>query len=258
MQYLLLEKRGHVGILTINRPEAYNALNTAVLAEIGAVADEVRQDPEIRALVVTGAGKAFVAGADISEMMDLDEAGAAAFAQAGHDAFGKLDDLPIPVIAAINGFALGGGLELALCCDIRVASEKAKLGQPEVTLGITPGFGGTQRLPRAVGASNAMMLILTGTPVTAQEALGMGLVSAVYPGENLMEAALALAGTIAANAPIAVRASKNAISIGLDRFLTNDLEWETRLFSECFTTSDQRMAMRAFVEKKPKSEFKGE
>jgi len=258
VEYILLEKRGHVGIMTLNRPQAYNALNTAVLAEIEQAAELAQSDPEIRVLLVTGAGKAFVAGADISEMMNLDQAQAAAFAEAGHRAFRKLDDMEIPVIAAINGFALGGGLELALCCDIRLASENAKLGQPEVTLGITPGFGGTQRLPRAVGASNAMMLILKGAPVTAAEALRIGLVSEVHPADKLMENALALAEAIAANAPVAVRNSKIAISTGVDRFLTNDLNYETRLFGACFGTADQKMAMQAFVEKKPKSEFKGE
>lgn len=258
MQNVLLEKRGRIGIMTLNRPQAYNALNSAVLAEIEQAAAEVENDPEIRVLLVTGAGKAFVAGADISEMMNLGQTEAAAFAQAGHRAFGKLDNLRIPVIAAINGFALGGGLELALCCDIRLAAENAKLGQPEVTLGITPGFGGTQRLPRAVGSSNAMMLILKGAPVTAEAALRMGLVSEVYPADQLMENALALAEAIAANAPIAVRACKNSISLGVDRFLTNDLDYETQAFASCFETADQRMAMQAFVEKKPKSEFKGE
>ena len=258
MQNVLLEKRGHVGVLTLNRPQAYNALNTATLLEIEQAAGEVENDPDIRVLLVTGAGKAFVAGADISEMMNLERAEAADFAKAGHRAFKKLDDLSIPVIAAINGFALGGGLELALCCDIRLAAENAKLGQPEVTLGITPGFGGTQRLPRAVGNSNAMMLILKGTPINAEAALRMGLVSEVYPADQLMDNAYALAEAIAANAPIAVRASKNSISLGVDRFLTNDLDYETQAFADCFETADQRMAMQAFVEKKPKSEFRGE
>lgn len=258
MGYVLLEKRGHVGIMTLNRPQAYNALNTAMLAEIEQAAAQAENDPDIRVLLVTGAGKAFVAGADISEMMNLDQAQAASFAEAGRHAFRKLDDMKIPTVAAVNGFALGGGLELALCCDIRLASESAKLGQPEVTLGITPGFGGTQRLPRAVGTSNAMMLVLKGEPITAAEALRIGLVSEVHPADILMEKALALAEAIAANAPVAVRNSKSAISNGIDRFLTNDIDYETRLFSACFDTADQKMAMRAFVEKKPKEAFKGE
>ncbi|HWQ58265.1 MAG TPA: enoyl-CoA hydratase-related protein [Clostridia bacterium] len=257
MQHVILEKRGNVGILTLNRPDAYNALNTAMLGEIERAAVQVEQDPEIRVLVVTGAGKAFVAGADISEMMNLTRPEAAAFAEAGHRAFGKLDNLHIPVIAAINGFALGGGLELALCCDIRIAAEGTKLGQPEVTLGITPGFGGTQRLPRAVGTSNAMLLVLKGVPITAEAALRMGLVSEVYPLDKLMDAAMELAQAIAKNAPIAVRSSKIAISTGVDRFLTNDLNYEIQLFSSCFGTVDQRMAMKAFLEKKPRDEFKG-
>lgn len=257
MQHILLEKRDHVGILTLNRPEAYNALNTSLLEELEQAVKEVERDTDIRVLLITGAGKAFVAGADISEMMNLTPPQAAAFAEAGHRAFRKLDDLHIPVIAVINGFALGGGLELALCCDIRIAAEGAKLGQPEVSLGITPGFGGTQRLPRTVGASNAMMLVLKGVPITAEVALRMGLVSEVYPADKLMDAAMELAQTIAKNAPIAVRSSKIAISKGIDRFLTNDLNYEEQLFSSCFGTVDQRMAMAAFLEKKPRDEFKG-
>ena len=257
MQHILLEKRDHVGILTFNRPEAYNALNTSLLEELEQAVKEVERDTDLRVLLITGAGKAFVAGADISEMMNLTPPQAAAFAEAGHRAFRKLDDLHIPVIAVINGFALGGGLELALCCDIRIAAEGAKLGQPEVSLGITPGFGGTQRLPRTVGASNAMMLVLKGVPITAEVALRMGLISEVYPADKLMDAAMELAQTIAKNAPIAVRSSKIAISKGIDRFLTNDLNYEEQLFSSCFGTVDQRMAMAAFLEKKPRDEFKG-
>jgi len=257
MENILIEKRGHVGILTLNRPEAYNALTTSMLNELEIAAAEVDRDPDIRVLLITGAGKAFVAGADISEMMHLTPAQAEVFAEAGHRAFRKLDDLHIPVIAVINGYALGGGLELTLCCDIRIAVEGAKLGQPEVTLGITPGFGGTQRLPRAVGTSNAMLLVLKGVPITAEVALRMGLVSEIYPADKLMDAAMELAQTIARNAPIAVRSSKIAISKGIDRFLTNDLNYETHLFSSCFGTADQRMAMTAFLEKKPRDEFKG-
>lgn len=258
MQYVLLEKRGHIGLLTLNRPEVYNTLNVGMLNELERAATEIESDRDIRVLLITGAGKAFAAGADISEMLNLDKAGAAAFAETGNRAFKKIDDLLIPTIAVINGYALGGGCELALCCDIRIAAESAKIGQPEVTLGITPGFGGTQRLPRAVGTSNAMLLALTGKPVNAETALRMRLINEVHPNDQLMEAALALAKTIADNAPVAVRNCKNALSRRVDKFLTDDLNYETQVFSACFETADQKMAMQAFVQKQPKGEFKGE
>ncbi len=257
MEYILLEKRGHIGLLTLNRPNAYNALNTRMLNEIELAAMQVERDNDMRVLVVTGAGKAFGAGADIAEMVNLSKNEAAEFADVGHRAFKRIDDLYIPVIAAINGYALGGGLELALCCDIRLAAQSAKLGQPEVGIGITPGFGGTQRLPRVVGTSNAMVLTLTGKPVDAEHALRMRLVNEIYPDDRLLDAALEMAETIAANAPLAVHYCKLAMSRRVDRFLENDLDYEAQVFAECFGTADQRMAMEAFLTKKPKDEFKG-
>ena len=170
----------------------------------------------------------------------------------------ELEDLAKPVICAINGYALGGGLELALCCDIRLCSETAKFGQPEVGLGITPGFGGTQRLPRVVGTSNAMTLTLTGKPVGAEDALRMRLVNRVYPDAELMDGAMEMAETIANNAPLAVHYCKVAMSRRVDRFLENDLDYEAQVFGECFETEDQLNAMTAFLAKRPKAEFKGE
>ncbi len=259
MQNILVEHSEGVAVLTINRPKALNALNTETLTELEQALRDIETDDETRVLIVTGMGqKAFIAGADIGEMAGLDARGAKRFAAVAHRAFKALDDLRVPTIAAINGYALGGGLELALCCDIRLAAENAKLGQPEVTLGITPGFGGTQRLPRVVGASYAMQLILTGKPITSAEAMRIRLVNAVYPDETLIGEALGMARQIATNAPIAVQACKRAISTRVDRFMDVDLATEEELFSFCFNTADQKMAMRAFMEKKPRESFKGE
>ena len=255
MQNILVERYGSIAVLTVNRPRALNALNTETLTELEHALREIEADDSVRVLIVTGTGqKAFIAGADIGEMADLDAKGAKRFAAVAHRAFNALDDLRVPTIAAINGYALGGGLELALCCDIRLAAEGAKVGQPEVTLGITPGFGGTQRLPRVVGASYAMQLVL----IPALEALRIRLVNAVYPDAELMDKAMEMAGQIAGNAPIAVQACKRAISTRVDRFIDVDLATEEELFSFCFNTEDQKMAMRAFLEKKPRGSFKGE
>ena len=256
MEFVGLEKRGHIALLKLNRPKALNALNTAMLNEIEMAAAKVERDPEVRVLIISGEGKAL--GADIGEMVGLSRAEAKAFADAGHRAFKRIDDLYIPVIAAIHGYALGGGLELALCCDIRLCSETAKFGQPEVGLGITPGFGGTQRLPRVVGTSNAMTLTLTGKPVGAEDALRMRLVNRVYPDAELMDGAMEMAETIANNAPLAVHYCKVAMSRRVDRFLENDLDYEAQVFGECFETEDQLNAMTAFLAKRPKAEFKGE
>ncbi len=253
MEFVGLEKRGHIALLKLNRPKALNALNTAMLNEIEMAAAKVERDPEVRVLIISGEGKA-----DIGEMVGLSRAEAKAFADAGHRAFKRIDDLYIPVIAAIHGYALGGGLELALCCDIRLCSETAKFGQPEVGLGITPGFGGTQRLPRVVGTSNAMTLTLTGKPVGAEDALRMRLVNRVYPDAELMDGAMEMAETIANNAPLAVHYCKVAMSRRVDRFLENDLDYEAQVFGECFETEDQLNAMTAFLAKRPKAEFKGE
>lgn len=243
--------------MTISRPEALNALDSSVLGDIAAAAEKVRNDEDIRVLVVTGEGKAFVAGADIGEMKSLNADEGRAFGLKGQAALTAIEELPIPVIAAVNGFALGGGCELSLCADIRIASEKAKFGQPEVGLGITPGFGGTQRLPRVIGLSKAMELILTGRMIKADEALSIGLVDKVVPPEALMDEALALANVIAANAPVAVRNSKAAIRRFTGASLRADLEKEAELFGACFATHDQKMAMEAFITKTEKAPFEG-
>ena len=258
MDTLLLEKRGNISILTLNRPEAYNALNTQLLRELAEAADELEADKSIRALIITGAGKAFVAGADIREMRSLTHEQAKAFARTGHDAFRKIDDLYMPVIAAINGYALGGGLELALCCDIRFAARSARFGQPEVGIGIIPGFGGTQRLPRVIGTSPSLRLALTAEQIDAEEAKRIRIVNDVYDDDKLMEACFDTATKIARNAPIAVHLLKTSMSRRFERFLDEDLAYEAEAFASCFGTEDQQMAMEAFLEKRPRDEFKGE
>ncbi len=254
---ILFEKKGFVGVLTISRPEALNALNSATLDELYARCEEIKNDPELRCLIITGAGKAFVAGADIAEMRGLTKAEGYEFGMRGHRAFSALENLEIPVIAAVNGYALGGGCELALCADIRIASERAKFGQPEVGLGITPGFGGTQRLVRTVNRAVAMGMILTGKVINAEKALEIGLVTKVVPGEQLMDEAMAIANAIAQNAPIAVRNAKKAMRRRYLDALDADLEAEAKLFGDCFETEDQQMAMTAFVEKTEKKPFTG-
>ena len=215
MTNVLLEKKGNIAVATINRPKALNALNSQVLEDLNELVELVKADEEIRALVLTGCGeKAFVAGADIGEMSTLTKAGGEAFGKKGNDVFRKLETLPIPTIAAVNGFALGGGCELSMSCDIRICADTAVFGQPEAGLGITPGFGGTQRLARLVGPGMAKQLIYTAKNIKADEAMRIGLVNAVYPLEELMPAAEKLAQTIAKNAPIAVRACKKAIKKG--------------------------------------------
>ena len=205
MGFVKVEQQGHVGILTIDRQEALNALNSQVLNDLDAAIDEVAANDDVYVVVLTGAGRSFVAGADIGEMKGFSSADGKKFGVHGGGVFLKLENMAKPVIAAINGFALGGGCELSMACDIRLASEKAKFGQPEVGLGITPGFAGTQRLPRIVGISKAMELILTAKVIGAAEAKAIGLVSEVYPPEELMPKALELANAICANAQIAVQ-----------------------------------------------------
>lgn len=252
-----LTMNGYVGILTISRPEALNALNTAALDELYSVASDIALRDDVRCLVITGEGKAFVAGADIAEMKNLNGTEGLEFGMRGHRAFCAVESLPMPVIAAVNGFALGGGCELALCADIRIAGERAKFGQPETGLGITPGFGGTQRLARTVGVSNALEMILSAKTITAAEAERIGLVNRVVPQESLMEETLKLAQAIAANAPVAVRSSKALARRFTSNNLAEDLRAEAELFGRCFETEDQKMAMEAFVAKSPKSEFTG-
>ncbi len=250
------EVNGHVAVLTVNRPEALNALNTNVLQDLARAVDQAEADENVYVLVLTGAGKAFVAGADISQMKDFSAVEAKAFAEYANALFSKITGLSKPSIAAVNGYALGGGCELALACDIRLAGVKAKFGQPEVGLGITPGFGGTQRLPRVVGSSKAKELILTGETIDAAEALRIGLVSKVVEQEELMNAALEMANKIASNAQIAVRQSKAAINNGMQCDILTGLSYEAQAFAVCFSTEDQKDAMTAFLSKSKVTEFK--
>ena len=256
MSFVTLEQKGPVGVITMNRPEALNALNDQVLRDLDAVLDQVENNDEILVAVVTGAGRSFVAGADIGQMSTMTAAEAKKFGVLGNRVFLKLENLTKPTIAAVNGFALGGGCELSMSCDIRVASEKAKFGQPEVGLGITPGFGGTQRLPRIVGAAKAMELVLTAKTINAAEAERIGLVSYVYSPEELMDKALELANAIAANAQVAVRQSKAAIRRGLQTDMNTGVAYESEAFGLCFATEDQKDAMKAFVNKEKLAGFK--
>ena len=250
MGFIDYEVDGAVGIITINRPRALNALNEEVLNDLEQVLDAVDVDA-IRCLILTGAGeKSFVAGADIGAMSTMTKAEGTAFGKKGNDIFLKIEKFPIPVIAAINGFALGGGCEISMSCDIRICSENALFGQPEVGLGITPGFGGTQRLARLVGAGMAKQLIYTARNIDAAEAKRIGLVNEVYPLADLMPAAKKMAAGIAGNAPIAVRACKKAINEGLQVSIDEGVAIEEELFGSCFESYDQREGMANFLRKK--------
>ncbi|MCM1495646.1 MAG: enoyl-CoA hydratase-related protein [Bacteroides sp.] len=249
MEFITYEQEGFVGIVTINRPKALNALNSQVLEEIDAAFKAIDLDAT-RVVILTGAGeKSFVAGADIGEMSTLTKAEGEAFGKKGNDVFRMIETFPIPVIAAINGFALGGGCEISMSCDIRICSENAVFGQPEVGLGITPGFGGTQRLARLVGPGMAKQMIYGARNIKADEALRIGLVNAVYPQAELMDAAKKLAGGIAKNAPIAVRACKKAINDGLEVDMDQAIVIEEKLFGSCFETEDQKYGMAFFLDK---------
>ncbi len=254
MEYknILLEKEEKIAVVTINRPETLNALNTETLKELELAIDEIAKDEQIQAVIITGQGKAFVAGADISEMKDLDVMAARKFGNLGNKVFRKLETLEIPVIAAVNGFALGGGCELSMACDIRIASSKAKFGQPETGLGITPGFGGTQRLARLVGMGMAKQLLFTAEIINAEEALRIGLVNKVIEPENLIEEAKLLAKKIVNNAPIAVKLCKTAINRGAQMDIDTAVIYEAEIFGECFATEDQKIGMVAYLEKKEK------
>ena len=256
MGFVKLEKQGHVGVVTIDRQEALNALNSQVLSDLDAVIDQVAADDEIYVMILTGAGRSFVAGADIGEMKNFSSIDGKKFGVHGGGVFLKLENMAKPVIAAINGFALGGGCELSMACDIRLASEKAKFGQPEVGLGITPGFGGTQRLARIVGTAHAMELILTAKVIPASQAQEIGLVSHVYAPDDLLPQAKALAQAIAANAQVAVRQSKAAIRRGLQTDMYTATAFEAEAFGLCFSTEDQKDAMHAFVNKEKLDGFK--
>ena len=255
MSFIKYEQKDAIAVLTIDRERALNALNSEVLGELDAAIDAIDLDA-VRCLIITGAGqKSFVAGADIGEMSTLSKAEGEAFGKKGNDVFRKIEKLPIPVIAAVNGFALGGGCELAMSCDIRLASENAVFGQPETGLGITPGSGGTQRLARIIPVGKAKEMLYAGTKVKADEALSLGLVNAVYPSEELLPAAEKLAAKIARNAPIAVRASKKAVDEGLQVSIDEAIVIEEKLFGSCFETEDQRNGMAAFLNKEKAPAF---
>ncbi|MDL2307209.1 enoyl-CoA hydratase/isomerase family protein [Desulfovibrio sp. OttesenSCG-928-C06] len=257
MEYIVYEKRDLTGILTINRPKALNALNSSVVAEFSEFLDQLAKS-EIRCLIVTGAGeKAFVAGADVAEMQGLSQSEAADFSDRGNEVMEKLEGLPVPVIAAVNGFALGGGCEIALSCDIRIASENASFSFPEAGLGIIPGYGGLQRMSRLVGIGKAKELAYTANRIKAAEALAIGLVNRVVPAESLMDSCLELAASIAANAPFSVKAIKKIINESIGLPLLETYRLERRLFADCFNTQDQKMAMAAFTEKRKPDPFTG-
>ena len=256
MSFVELKKNDKTAVLTINRPEALNALNSQVLSDLKAALDELKKEADLRCLIITGAGpKSFVAGADIGEMSTMNPKKGEAFGIAGNKVMSQVASFPCPVIAAVNGYALGGGFELALACDLRLASEKARFAFPETGLGITPGFGGTQRLARLVGPALASELIFTGRTVKADEALAKGVVSQVCAPEELLDKAQELADTIAGRAPIAIRQAKKAICGGLDLTLEKGLDYESECFGKCFDSEDQKNAMKAFVEKQPFNDF---
>lgn len=255
MEFVTYEVEGLTGIITMNRPNALNALNSQMLEELDQILDQI-DTTSVRALILTGAGdKSFVAGADISEMSAFTKAEGVLFGKRGNDIFHRLETFPLPVIAAVNGFALGGGCELCLSCDIRICSENAVFGQPEAGLGITPGFGGTQRLARIIGPGMAKEMIFTARNVKAQEAYRIGLVNAIYPQKELLLEAKKMAKGIADNAPIAVRNCKKAINDGLQVDIDQAVAIEEQLFGDCFETHDQKEGMGAFLEKRKEKKF---
>ena len=248
---LLLEKEGALAILYVNRPKALNALNKDTLLEMKDAITSIKDDPEVDVLIVTGAGdKSFVAGADIAFMQSLTAVEAREFGALGQEVFRMIEAMEKPSIAAVNGFALGGGCELAMCCDFRIASSKAKFGQPEVGLGITPGFGGTQRLPRLVGSGMARQMLYTADVINASEALRIGLVNNVVAPEELMDVVKGIAGRIISKGKLAVRFSKVAANEGLQTDIDRAMTIEADLFGLCFSTEDQKEGMGAFVEKR--------
>lgn len=257
MENVILEKQGHVSIITINRPKALNALNTATLQDLEEAVNTVAADKDTYVTVITGAGeKSFVAGADIVEMKDKTVEEAAEYGAYGNKIFRAIETLHCPVIAAVNGFALGGGCELAMSCDIRIASENAVFGQPEVGLGITPGFGGTQRLARIVPVGIAKEMIFGARNIKADKALTIGLVNAVVPAEELMPTVMKMANGIAKNAPIAVAQAKKAINEGLQGDIDAGIAIEVKDFADCFATEDQTYGMECFVNRVKDKEFK--
>jgi enoyl-CoA hydratase len=254
---IMYEVKEGIATITFNRPKSLNALNGALLAEFSRALDEIAADEDIRMLILTGAGdKSFVAGADITELATFDSLKAKAFARKGHDIINKLQALPIAVIAAVNGFALGGGTEIAIACDFIYASENAKFGQPEINLGVVPGFGGTQRLPRLIGTNMAKELIFTGKMISAEEALKLGLVNKVVPQENLMEEVMKTADIIASKGKVSLREAKQAVNRGMNVELAQGCSIEIDAFALCYASPDSKEGTSAFIEKR-KADFKG-
>jgi enoyl-CoA hydratase len=254
---LIYEKKDNVGILTINRPDKMNAISNELTSELRSLVGELERDEKLRVLIITGAGeKAFVAGADIKELVDRDAKIGRRVSRERQEVFSLIENLPVPVIAAVNGYALGGGLELALACNIRICSEKAQFGAPEVKLGIIPGDGGTQRLPRLVGLGRAMEMILTGDFIDAQEAHRIGLVNGVYSPDELMDKAMELAQKIASRPPLAIRYAKEAVNRSQEGDSVSGFSLESYLHALTCTTEDKKEGVAAFLEKR-KGKFKG-
>lgn len=254
---LIVEKKDHVCTITINRPEALNAINSTVMSDLQSCFESIKADRDVRAVIITGSGpKAFVAGADIKELAQMTPADAVDLALRGKRLCDTIETVGVPVIAAVNGFALGGGCELACACTFRLCSENAKFGQPEIKLGIMPGFGGTQRFPRVIGMGRALEMLLTGDQIDAAEALRIGLVNRVVPQAELLAAAEKVALSICANAPVAARNIMESVHRGASMPLDQALLYEAHLFALCFTTEDQKEGTRAFVEKR-KANFAG-
>ncbi|MCI8477129.1 MAG: crotonase [Oscillospiraceae bacterium] len=250
-QYVSYRAEDHLAYVTINRPKALNALNNVVIGELLDCFQHINADPAIGCVILTGSERSFVAGADIGTMRDLEVLDGRDFTMYGQQLMDYIEGIRQPVIAAVNGFALGGGCELAMACDIRIASEKAKFGQPEVNLGIIPGFGGTQRLPRLVGKGMAKYLIMTGEHISAQEALRIGLVQRVVPPEQLMEEAKRVAKLILSKAPVAIRMAKCAVNTAEDTDMRSGIAYEAEAYTTCFQAGDRVEGMTAFLEKRP-------
>ncbi len=252
-QFLTFSVAERIATITVNRPDKLNALNDATIAELGVAIDEARAREDVGGVILTGAGRAFVAGADISELESQTPLEAVRRARAGQIIFRRFETSPKPVIAMINGFALGGGCELAMACHVRIASDVAKLGQPEVKLGIVPGYGGTQRLPRLIGRGAAMRLLLTGEMINAAEALRLGLVDQIVPVESLLATTTALMQAMLANAPLALAGCIEAVDRGLPLSIDEGCRVESDQFGTLSSSTDMREGMRAFLEKRPPS-----
>jgi len=255
---LEFKQEGAIGILTVNRPQALNALNAQVIHDLKAFLNEIQNIKTLRALIVTGAGeKAFVAGADIKAMESMDPSQGQKFAEGGQAVFQMLEDLPLPTIAAVNGFALGGGLELALSCDFMIAAKTAKLGLPEVTLGLIPGYGGTQRLARNIGRSLARLMTFTGDLYSAEQCANWGLIAMVTEPQDLISTCMKMAGTLAKRSPVGIRLAKKSINQGFDKTLAEGLLIEAQCFHETFNSADKIEGVKAFIEKRAAA-FTGE